>query len=539
MGASGRQSGLALLLLAAALCAGFAALGSAVVLAYELAQGGADSGFLFRTALKAAGFSVLTLMAAWGVYAVTRAARQTGGFVHDPGPEAGHAWWGLAAALLLGALIALPRLDAMPRAEPDELHHLIVARNLGLEGRYASGDAASGWLYFDPYDSVGAPVIVPAALAMRVAGVDVTPPRAVIALYFLLLIAAAYFLAQPVAGGPAAALGAALLALAPMSPYLARTLYGEAPGLAWVLVGLVCWRVSWTRCMPWAVIAGVAFGCAVLCKAYLVIFALATAAACLLDAWTYRRISLTSLVGVAAGGAAILGVWIAFTLSHGNGETAEGGTLDVYRHLLLFGLGGAGNAAAWFLQQPLMTAGLLAAALAPLPAMMGKRYDPALIAAWLFAVFVVFWFAFFTPGHIPRYLWYAMAMFGLLFGIVLRDWTALRRPVTVGAAIILLTPFVARNVAEVGRMYTGDEMSPERAVARFVADVPPHETVATAFWPLERIVAFYNGAPIPRAAADAPADVILYNRHNQPAWLEDWEEVAVFGRYAAARPPES
>jgi len=539
-GESNKRNGLALIALAAAVCAGFAALGSGVVLCYELLQGGADGGFLLRTAIKAGVFGLLTAALIAGVWKYTRPVRENRW--DDPAAiEWRHSYLGLALALIIAALIAFPALNDMPRAEPDEMHHLIVAKNLGLEGKYAAGDAESGWIFFDTYDSVGAPVIFPAAWAIRLGGVDAGPPRRVIALYFLMLVAAAYALMVPIAGGRTAAFGAILLALAPMSPYLARTLYGEAPGLAWVLTGLVLWRASWTSRYPWpwGVLAGLAFGCAVLCKAYLVLFALPAAAAWLYDRWTWQRIPFHTVVAVLAGGGVALGAWIAFTMMHGETTPSEGGRLDTYRHLLLFGLGSVPAALEWFVERPLATAGLIVAAATPPFLLSRQRHDPAVIAAWMFAIFVVFWFCFFTPGHIPRYLWYSMALFSLGLGPILTRWAAARRPIAVGAAIILLVPFAMRNANEMGRMITGDEMGPEREVARFVAELPHDTPVATAFWPIERVVSYYNGAPIPRASADAPPSIVLYNRQNRPAWLEHWEEVAVFGRYAAARAPES
>jgi len=546
-------NGLALLALAAVLCAGFASLGSTVVLGYELVQGGADGGFLLRTAVKAGAFGGVAVALLAGVWMCTRPVREAR--LDGPAvPEWQHSFLGLALALSVAALIAFPVLNDMPRAEPDEMHHLIVAKNLGLEGRYASGNAESGWIYFDTYDSVGAPVIFPAAWAIRIGGVDVGPPRRVIALYFLMLVAAAYVLMAPIAGGRTAAFGALLLALAPMSPYLARTVYGEVPGLAWVLTGLVLWRASWNSRFPWplAALAGLAFGCAVLSKAYLVLFALPAAAAWLHDRWTWQRIPFHSVVAVLAGGAMAMGIWVAFTVMHGEPTATEGGRLDTYRHLLLFGLGSVPNALEWFVERPFVTAGLIVAAAAPPFLLSRQRHDPAVIATWMFAVFVVFWFAFFTPGHIPRYLWYSMALLSMFFApaaIVIGRWSdenertrismALVREGTAVLLLILLLPFFYRNASEVGRMWTGDEMRPEREIARFVAEIPRNESVATAFWPLERVVSYYNGAPIPRANAETPPAVVLYNRHNRPDWLEHWEEVAVFGRYAAARTPES
>jgi hypothetical protein len=235
------------LLLAVAVCAGFAGFGSFVVVLFELMQGVDDTAFLLRTAVKVGAFGLLTAGFLAVVWWLTRASQPGERFDPITAPRWPHSWVGLAIALLIGAGIAFPRLNDMPRAEPDEMHHLIVAKNLGLEGKYASGTADAGFVYFDSYDSVGMPVIGPAAMAIRQGGVDVGPPRRVIAFYFLMLLVAAYALLQPAFGGRTAAFGAALLALAPMSPYLARTVYGEVPGLAWLLIGLVLWRMSWER----------------------------------------------------------------------------------------------------------------------------------------------------------------------------------------------------------------------------------------------------------------------------------------------------
>lgn len=94
----------------------------------------------------------------------------------------------LIGAGLLAVLVCtlfLPRLDVYPWAAPDEVHHLTVAKNIAVHGAYASGHPDRGLDYFDTYDSVGGPVLLPVAGAFTVFGAGLGVARGVMVLFFL------------------------------------------------------------------------------------------------------------------------------------------------------------------------------------------------------------------------------------------------------------------------------------------------------------------------------------------------------------------
>ena len=218
---------------------------------------------------------------------------------------------GLVLGMVFAAVLVFPRLDAWPWAAPDEIYHLTVAKNLALYGEYASGGSETGFKRFDPYDSVGAPVIVPIAAVFRCVGVSVAAGRCVIGVYLLLLSVGAFFLAWRTFG-PGAAVMAVLLTPAAFSTiYLARALYGEVPALAWWVWGLLCWRraVEKPGDIRVGLLAGLAFGLAVLCKSIFVMSAFAFVAVWFWDRMGPRRIPLSAMFFPAVGVAGCIAAW--------------------------------------------------------------------------------------------------------------------------------------------------------------------------------------------------------------------------------------
>jgi len=117
----------------------------------------------------------------------------------------------LAAVLVVVALFLTVNLGAYPWAAPDEVHHLVVARNIAVHGSYASGHPAGGLRYFDSFDSVGPAVLGPIALAFEFFGVGLLPARGVMVLFFLGLCLVTYRFGRVVFGPWAGVVAVGLL----------------------------------------------------------------------------------------------------------------------------------------------------------------------------------------------------------------------------------------------------------------------------------------------------------------------------------------
>lgn len=445
-------------------------------------------------------FAALTLISALGVAAL----RQPRGSRTEASAVSGHGCAvGLSAVLFFAGMLVLPNLSAYPWAAPDEMHHLIVAKNLALHGKYASGDPEAGFRMFDPYDSVGAPVIVPVAAVFRFFGVSVAGARYVIAVYFLVLLLGFYALARSIWGGGAAVAGVLFVVMAFSSVYLGRTLYGEAPALCYLVWGLLLWRRSLaTRSWnAWGVSAGVVFGAAVLSKTVFVFFVFPLLGVLLYDRLNYRRIGIRHVLLPIVGVVLMLTAWWACqTLASGDVAETAGGTLGLYRHYLLFGFSPAWNNL-WksVFAYPWAHAVLFVAVIASVRTVFDQQYDPATVALWLLAAFFAYWWVFFTPGQLPRYLWpsYAIAAIsvGALFWCMVRagvrrETAPMRRAGAWIAAVSLAAPSVAWISGQAREVYFNREMRDDYAVAMLVQRAPAGAGIATNFYPMRQTLRF-------------------------------------------------
>ena len=254
-------------LVMALVCSAFAAAASWVVAYLYFAGSFGDSpGFGLRILVKAIAFTVAAGACLWVV------AKR---IVPPAGPDStidvvrSGSKWSFIPAALLAALLLFSNLDRHPWPAPDELHHLIVARNLAAHGAYASG-LAPDLVWFDRYDSVGAPVIGLVAGAFKLFGVGIASARGVLASFGVALTILVYFVFLPLYGARASGL-ASFLALAAFGTiYLSRSLYGEVPALAFVLLGLLAWRRGLRRGgFGLLMAAGLCFGLAILTKAFI------------------------------------------------------------------------------------------------------------------------------------------------------------------------------------------------------------------------------------------------------------------------------
>jgi len=464
----------------------------------------------------------------------------------------------LLITLLVISATIFPRLGAYPWAAPDEVHHLVVARNLATLGTYASGHPDYQLREFDTYDSVGPPVILPVALAFRVFGVAVATARSVMAMYFLLLCLAMIALLKPHLECDGIALSALFMTASFGSVYLGRTLYGEVPALFFLVAGLLAWRraLRLQARLGWGVVAGVAFGLAVLCKSILVLSAFAFLGALLYDLLTFRRIRLRHVFSPAAGLVLVFGVWWAVqTLSQHNVADSAGGTLGIYKHNLMFGLRSAPTALAKCMHDPLSTILLILAMAAAVTNAFRRHYDPALTVLWFLAVFYTWWWVFFTPGVMPRYLWFSIAIAAVLVpwmfdGIIKAIKKTPSRPgiLITAASVLAMAGMVMVSIAaglngarESANAWTADEMRDEYALAEWLAAMPD-DTAIAATWPVSGTLNFLANKParvLESVPDPIPANqVCIIDTMTRPDMLGKRQPDLQFGRYAVLKAKE-
>mgnify|MGYP003810374121 CR=1 FL=1 len=425
------------------------------------------------------------------------------------------------AGLLFAALLVFPHLDVYPWAAPDEMHHLVVAKNLSVHGEYASGSPERGFKRFDAYDSVGPAVIVPVALAFKVLGVSVWSARMVMALYFLALCIAAYWFVKPAFGNVAGLISLFLAPMAFSSIYLGRTLYGEVPAWCFLLLGLSVWRCALQPGKYWLGLpAGILFGLAILCKAILVLAAFPALGVWAFDRLSHKRLGWITVVLPVIGAAGMVGGWLGIVRWFGSSSGTTGGTWGLYQHYLLFGL-----APAWhefqktLMMYPLTHLVLLAAILSILTIPFFLRYDPPTVFLMLCAGFFAYWWLFFTPGQLPRYLWYCYVTAGICLGISLRLFLAQGRWLTlrVITAVVLVLPFLSWTGHQAKEVYTNKEMRAETALAQYISGLPAHAKIATTFPPLCNSLLFLTGRIVdagdPQNALLATYDLVI---HREP-----------------------
>ena len=502
--------------------------------------------FLSRLLFKTAFFALLAAASAWCAY---RCAPAINLEREQPAAEPLATIRTRVLLFFAGALAMLlvfPNLGRYPWPAPDEMHHLIVARNLAEFGTYASGHPDGTLIHFDPYDSVGPPVLVPVAAAFSVSGTSIEAARILIALSYLLLCVFAYLLVRRRFGASAAAIGILLMTTAFGSVYLARSLYGEVPALMFLFAGLLLWRRAYSSSTSarFGVAAGVCFGMAALCKTFILIGAPAFLAVWIYDRLTWRRILFVPHVLLPALG--LVGVLSSWTLVEAAfrdpGSEEQISTLVFYRHSLMFGLDSVTTLFSTMGLQILPLLAATAVALLLLPTVFAKRYDPAIAVLGLLLVLFAFWWVFFTPARIPRYLWYSCAITALFSGVYLQHFLVRLRQHRLSRGAIVLgcsigVVVVAAGLIRLGEqsqlVYAVDRVAPERALAAYVETLPEDARIATVYWPAQRSINFLANRPIEvlYEGEDATAyDLIIYSERMSPIPVA-LNEATRFGHY--------
>jgi 4-amino-4-deoxy-L-arabinose transferase-like glycosyltransferase len=427
-----------------------------------------------------------------------------------------------------------------------------VARNLVEHGEYASGNPDIGFLRFDIYDSVGPSVILPVATAFKAADTCLRSARIVTAAFGFALCGLSYFFLAPVFGSVAGVASVFLLLMSFGTVYLSRSLYGEVPALTFILAGLLCWRHSIQAEHPtrMALVSGVFFGLAALAKTFILLTLFAILGAWLYDRLTHRRLKWPHIVGPGAGLLATLAAWSAVQFLFRDDTSSTGSTLLYYRHYLMFGLQSADAGLAWIIDQPLTAAAIIGAVLYCARFLLGSRYDPPSIVLLLMAVLFAFWWIFFTPGSIPRYMWYTAAIGGLFAGPLLvraihciaDSQVRVRIRAAAGIAIVaILLGACIRATEQFQRVYFHDETADDLALAEYLKGVPESASVATTYWPVERSADFFANRHIElvenEERAEAGHDIVI-SRIDLigPVPISEHQESQEFGRYIVVSP---
>lgn len=429
----------------------------------------------------------------------------------------------LSLALLPALLLMLPNLDVYPWAAPDEMHHLGVAKNLAEHSRYASGSPEAGFKDFDPFDSVGPTVILPIAAVFRVAGVSVHNARLVMAAYFMLFLVAVYFFAEgrwlPAYNSAAAAV---MATLAFSSVYLGRTLYGEVPAMTFLLFGMLAWLGALKSPHPvrWGLLAGFLLGLMVLTKTLFLLLVFPLATVWLLDRTSVRRIHWAHIWPPTLAVLLVLGAWSAVQMQMGTTHDTTGNLLGLYASYLLFGLSPLPGNALYFLGYPWAHAVIFGILLLALINLGMLPVSPPGATLRLLAWFVLFWWTFFTPGQIPRYLWPLYAIVGIHIGAFLiftaqnaveKYLTPKMRTSFAVQLVVALVPSVVWIIPQAHAVYTNREMQDDYDVAARVRALPEAAVIATNFEPLRgtlRFLADREVAPWPDPARPAPEVLI-------------------------------
>ncbi len=538
----------AIVLLLLVMCAAFAATGAGTVMLYgirrEFPEG---TGYMVRVALKTVIFGGMAL---WGLWAFLRHYEYAPDNI-PASPLAPPETWKTRLIFLMALLVAagfvLPNLTEYPWLAPDEAHHLIVARNLADYNLYASGHPDTGFVEFDSYDSVGAPVIMPVALAFRALGSSLLVARLVMASYFLMLFLVVYLFARPLFGDGPAICSALMMLMTGSSIYLGRSLYGEVPALFFLLLGLTLWRhaLHSERNDWWGLCAGVCFAMAVLCKTIFLLTAFAFAAAWLYDFCTYRQIQWRH-VGVSAFGfVAVLAAWWCYqAMSRHSTATGMQDTMGWYQTFLLFGLKGVPQAIGKLLKEPMALLAVLAGLCVVVPWVFRQHYDPPAVVLFLVTCLYLFWWTFFTPGKEPRYFWISYAPASLFIGALI--WLPLRGLVARSssrgmrlACIILLGlfagPALSWGTQQAHCVRTWKRMKDDYALAALVQGLPQEIQIATTYYPVGLSMSFLTPRYVPWINNPSQSlgayGIVIVDKVTQSKWTQDRTPFQQVGRY--------
>lgn len=448
---------------------------------------------------------------------------------------------------LLVFLSAYPLLHKYPWTAPDELYHLVVARNLGVHHAYASGNPVVGFNYFDHYDSVGVTVLAPIAMAFKAVSVSISTARFVIATSFVLMALGVFAFVRRHWGATAACVSVVMLTLSSGTVYLGRSLYGEVPALMFFVWSMVCWdrTLEGNRTTIWGFATGFLWGCAVLAKSFMLLSAFPILAVWGLDRMIHKNIPLKMVLLPGVGAIIVLGFWTGITTYYSYLKTGDVSMIVYYRHYLMFGFGAAGHGLSWFSEQPVYSVGMLFSVGWLLRRGIVQSPSPAVWVLLMTAVLYLFWWLFYTPATLSRYLWYTCAIAGMFMGPALIEVVSRLRKsnspprLRVALAVValcMLYPAGARLLKLGDLIYVQDQAGDERALAAYVESLPAETRIGTAYYPAILSMDFMTGRNLDmvdvQTDSDAEYDVIIYDQYLNAKTVEMMDDALRFGRYA-------
>ncbi|MBX6771942.1 MAG: glycosyltransferase family 39 protein [Chloroflexi bacterium] len=402
----------------------------------------------------------------------------------------------------LGALtfIATYHLGLYPTIWFDEGSLLHVPKNLILYGAYADR-SSEGLRYFGPTIGVGPTVLLPVALAFKIAGIGLIPARLVIVGYLLTAVLLLGEAGRRQYGTATAGLAAILLVATPGIDflYLGRQVAGEVPGLAYLLLGvLLWWRAvdSGHGRVRTLGLAGLAFGLAAVTKNQLGLLLVPTLALTgVLDRLYYRRLAPWHYLIPAAVTAGLVLVEYAVLLILPSGLGHLGETIALWRNastgaIFVFSPGRV-LASLKFLAGPEVF-GCWGIPALFYSAILAREKNPGgLKQAFLtvFAAVGLAWYAFGSVGW-PRYAFPSLAVMTLFTARLTMDllgslWTLARSrgdqwPALATAAILAVTLAIGYGLGEqVQAIVRAADMSPQETAAYLDRTVPAGAIIET------------------------------------------------------------
>lgn len=225
--------------------------------------------------------------------------------------------WVVFAVVGVIVLLALVfyNLGRWPATWFDEGSHLHVPKTLVQEGVYADR-SSEGYRYFGPTLGVGPTVMLPIALAFRVAGIGLLQARLVMALYLVAMLAVFFVLGRRMGGTRLAAIAVALLVSLRAASTLeyGRQVLGEVPALFFLAAALALWfgnqeRTGFGR----LILVGLLLGLAIVTKSqFLLVIAPGLLIVWIANLLYYRAANLRYFVVPGVVTVAVVAAWQAY-----------------------------------------------------------------------------------------------------------------------------------------------------------------------------------------------------------------------------------
>ena len=222
----------------------------------------------------------------------------------------------------------------------------------------------------------------------------------------------------------------------------------------------------------------------------------------LMDRLTRKEIPYAAVCAPAVGAIAVLGSWAAITMHYSYLKSEDISMLVYYRHSLMFGLQSVGNATHWFLESPVYTWGLVATVVWFIRHGAQVNARPSVWVLFMVAALYLFWWFFYTPGTLPRYLWYSCAAIGIFMGpALLIGWNSLRhrelvwtkRAIAAGFMCVVLVPASVRLWNQANRNAFQDNTLDERNLAEYLGQTDSEIRIATGYPPAVWSIDFFTG----------------------------------------------